>query len=59
MDRLNYVRMLRDIYLTANSSDTENPPYWMHGRECAIHCQAIEIIVRDMGLSSEWLETLK
>lgn len=63
MSKTEYVNHLRAIYYAANMSDAGddfdgNPlkPEWMKGDECAVHCQAIERIVRDMGLGENWLE---
>ena len=54
MTKQEYVRKLAELYYEANMSDTEHKPDWMKGHECSTHCQAFDLIVRDMGLSDLW-----
>lgn len=56
MKRQEYINLLRQLYLAANSSDTEDKPEWMKGDECATHCQQYDKIVREMNLHDNWLE---
>ena len=56
MTKTEYVSHLRALYLAANLSDSEDAPDWMNGNECATHCRRYEKIVREMGLSDNWLE---
>ena len=56
MTKQEYVRKLAELYYIANLSDSDSPqrPDWLRGDECSIHCQALDSIVRDMGLSDIW-----
>jgi|ETNvirenome_2_30_1030614.scaffolds.fasta_scaffold00143_46 hypothetical protein len=61
ISKIDYVKKLAAIYYAANlsDSDSEDRPAWMHGDECHIHCQAIDYIVRDMGLSEIWCNIIE
>lgn len=54
MTKREYVEALAKVYYVANMSDTENRKEWQKIDDSAIHCQAIDKIVRDMGLSEIW-----
>ena len=64
MTRNKYISHLRAMYLAANASSTEDDGEglgryrepWMHGDECAVHCQAFDKIAIDMCLHDNWLE---
>jgi hypothetical protein len=56
VSRQEYIDAMKLIYLAANESDSYNPSEWMHGNECALHCIAIESIVKDMKLDENWWE---
>jgi hypothetical protein len=61
MVRTEYIRCLQRLYKAANNSDNENKPTWMRGDECAVHCNALEKILEDMGVPGndpDWLEVL-
>ena len=61
ISKIDYVKKLAAIYYAANlsDSDSEDRPVWMHGDECSIHCQAIDRIVEDMGLSEIWCNIIE
>lgn len=56
-----YIAMLTEAYRWANLSDTDRALDWQMPSDSAVHCRAIETILRDMMTGpeyQEWLDNL-
>ena len=56
MTKREYIESLARLYYVANlaDSDSEAREQWLKGHEAALHCQAFDKVVRDLGLSECW-----
>ena len=48
MTRQEYIATIAKLYRIANNSDTDQREAWINEDACATHCQAFDLIIRDL-----------